>query len=78
MREIYNIIGIIVCGLGGGLLALAVLALLVNAACVLFIKASCRFRNICKAESMIFEYKKNRNDFMYWYHMQKGDNDAAD
>ena len=73
MNDIYLLLGKIICGLGGGMLALAILALLVNVACILWIDASQSFRDICKAESMIFEYRKNRNDFMYWLHMQKGD-----
>lgn len=73
MDNIYRVIGKIICGLGGGMLALAILALLVNVACVLWIDASDRFRDICRAESMIFEYRKNRNDFMYWKHMKKGE-----
>ena len=76
MSDIYIAIGKIICGLGGGMLALVVLALLGYAACVLWIRASNEFRSICSAESMIFEYKKNRRGFMHWYHMQKGDNDA--
>lgn len=75
MNDIYLFFGKIICGIGGGLLALAILALLVNVACNLWIDASNQFRKICQAESMIFEYRKNRNDFMYWLHMQKGDTD---
>lgn len=70
--NVYLFVGKLICGMGGGLLALAILALLLIVACYLWIDASERFRDICKAESMIFEYRKNRNDFMYWLHMQKG------
>lgn len=72
MDNVYLFIGKLICGLGGGMLTLAILALLVNIACVLWVDASQRFREICQAESLIFEYRKHRNDFMYWLHMQKG------
>lgn len=28
--------------------------------------ASNRFRDVCKAESLIFEYRKNRDDYLEW------------
>ena len=71
MADIYLFIGKLICGLGGGMLSLAILAILADVACNLWIDASNQFRKICQAESMIFEYRKNRNDFMYWLNMQK-------
>ena len=76
MNDISLFIGKLICGLGGGMLTLAILALLVNIVCNLWIDASNQFRKICQAESMIFEYRKNRNDFMYWLNMQKGKSNA--
>lgn len=61
----------IVLYLGGGLLALALVGLATWFACWVWIKMSCRFRGIYKVESLIFEYKCNRDDFMYWKHMVK-------
>lgn len=28
--------------------------------------ASNRFRDVCKSESLIFEYRKNRDDYLEW------------
>ena len=75
MNDIYLFIGKLICGLGGGVLALALLGLIGYLCCEAWIAASNRFRDICKAESLIFEYRKNRNDFMYWKHMKKGEAD---
>ena len=52
--------------IGGILLAagfLFLLGFLVNCAWVAFSES---FRSICKAESLIFEYRKNREAFLKW------------
>ena len=73
MDNAYMAVGMILCGLGGGLLCLAVLALLLQVACAAWTSFSNRFRDICKAESLIFEYRKNRHDFMVWKHTKEAD-----
>lgn len=73
MTEYYNIVGMVLCGLGGGLLCLCVLGLLLDFACVIWVKFSNKIRNICKAESLIFEYRKNRDEFLLWKYTKEGD-----
>lgn len=73
MADYYNAVGMIVCGLGGGFLALVILALLLQLVCCAWVAFSDKFRDICKAESLIFEYRKNRHEFMVWKHTKDGD-----
>lgn len=41
----------------------------------LWISVSEKWRNICKAESLIFEYRKNRSEYLWWKeHVKDGDN----
>ena len=77
MDNVYLVIGQFFCGLGGSLLMVALIGFIVDLACMAWIEASNKFRAICRAESMIFEYQKHRNDFMYWLHMQKGEGDGT-
>lgn len=65
------------CYMGGGLLALTIVGLATWFACWVWIKTSSRFRGICKAESLIYEYKNNRDDFMYWKYMIKKGGEKA-
>lgn len=78
MDNIYLFIGRLLCGIGGGMLALTILGGLTLIACELWIYVSERLRDICKAESMIFEYRKNRIDFMYWKYMQKEEDNGKE
>ena len=51
----------------GGLLLFGVLvALSARIMCELWIGVSNRFRDICKAESLIHEYRRNREKFLKW------------
>ena len=59
-------LGRIVLGLGGVLIAIAVVGFLGWLAGFAWIMFSDQFRHICKAESLIFEYRKNRTEFMAW------------
>ena len=59
-------IGTIVLCLGGALLALCIIGLLAYFTSAAWVVFSERFRSICKAESLIFEYRKNRTEFMAW------------
>jgi len=52
--------------IGGTALLILLAAVIVCAACFAWIFASNAFRNICKAESMIHEYRKNREKFLHW------------
>mgnify|MGYP000328619046 CR=1 FL=1 len=56
---------------GGAILASLLLAGLFLLMCEAWILASNRFRDICKAESLIHEYRRNREKFLEW--LAKGD-----
>ena len=76
MEGVFYTVGSIVCGIGGSLLCIGVVGFLawgVSCAWVLF---SNQFRAVCKAESMIFEYRKYREQFLAWMEAKAGDADA--
>ena len=54
---------LVVGGLG---IAVLLLALLVWLAGVAWIAASERWRDICKAESLIHEYRREREEYLQW------------
>lgn len=56
---------------GGAILASLLLAGLFLLMCEAWILASNMFRDICKAESLIHEYRRNREKFLEW--LAKGD-----
>ncbi len=66
MDAVYRIIGIIVCGLGGGLLCVAIVWFLGWLVCCAWAAFSNKFRAVCKAESLIFEYRKYHEQFLAW------------
>lgn len=66
MDAVFRIIGIIVCGLGGGLLCVAIVGFLGWLVCCAWIAFSDKFRAVCKAESLIFEYHKYHEQFLAW------------
>lgn len=39
----------------------------------IYIAASNRFRDICRAESLIHEYRRNRSEYLWWKEHVKGD-----
>ena len=47
-------------------LGLALIAYLVYWMAIMWIKASDAWRSILKAESLIYEYKKNREKYLKW------------
>lgn len=51
---------------GGIGIAVLLLALLVWLAGVAWIAASERWRDICKAESLIHEYRREREEYLQW------------
>lgn len=66
MDAVFRNIGIIVCGLGGGLLCITLVGFLGWVVCCAWAAFSDRFRAICKAESLIFEYRRYHEQFMAW------------
>lgn len=57
--------------IGGMFLVIFLIATIGTAACFTWHHASNRFRDICKAESLIHEYRRNREKFLEW--LAKGD-----
>ena len=57
--------------IGGMFLVIFLIATIAYIACLAWIHASNRFRDICKAESLIHEYRRNREKFLEW--LAKGD-----
>ena len=55
---------------GGTILVLFVLSLFGQVAGIAWIVASNKWRDICKAESLIHEYRRNRKDYMKWKELQ--------
>jgi hypothetical protein len=78
MDSLYQTIGMIVCGVGGGLLCLAIISILGYFACTAWADFSDKHRAICQAESLIFEYRKNRNEFLLWKHGERRESDETD
>jgi hypothetical protein len=66
MVKFFLSVGIVVCGLGGTILTVAIVCFCAWLAVLAWMAFSNKFRSICKAESMIFEYKKYRKQFMKW------------
>ncbi len=66
MEDIALLIGCVLMGVGGTLLALTILFAIGYALCCVWIAFSDNFRAICKAESLIYEYRKNREKFLEW------------
>ena len=52
--------------IGGFLVSLTIPGLLLWALCSTWIAASNKFRAVCRGESLIFEYRKNRTAFLAW------------
>lgn len=66
MNEIVYGIGIIVTVLGGLLACGIVICLLGELFCLVWVSFSVKFRDICKEESLILDYRKNREKFLEW------------
>lgn len=62
MYKFFEIIGESICIL----IALIVIGALVYYAGRLYVMAAFRWRKIFKGETLIFEYKKNREDYIRW------------
>lgn len=61
---------------GGIIMMLFVVGMVGYLVALLWISACNKWRAICRAESLIFEYRKNRKDFLRW--MNKADTIAAE
>lgn len=73
MVNFYSLIGAVMCHVGGAIFALGILSILGWIVCEIWIAVSDRFRSVCKAESLIFEYRKNRSEFMAWKQEKDGE-----
>lgn len=61
---------------GGIIMMLFVVGMVGYLVALLWISACNKWRAICRAESLIFEYRKNRKDFLQW--MSKAETIVAD
>ena len=61
---------------GGIIMMMFVVGMVGYLVALLWISACNKWRAICRAESLIFEYRKNRKDFLRW--MSKADTIAAE
>ena len=52
--------------MGGAVLLIAIIGFLIYIAEAVWVVASDRFRDICKAESLIHEYRLNREKYLEW------------
>ena len=62
---------------GGIGIAVLLLALLVWLAGVAWIAASERWRDICKAESLIHEYRRERAEYLQWKKQKQAESDES-
>lgn len=66
MTEIAAQIGYWFMLIGGCLIAAALLGFLGWIVCQAWAAFSNRFRDVCRAESLIHEYRRNRVEFLFW------------
>ena len=71
MDNVCLCVGYVLCALGGATLLLTILAVVFYIAAVLWYKASMRWRGVFKAESLVYEYHKNRVQFLAWKHLKE-------
>lgn len=71
-------VGTFFVAIGGIAAVLAALCFFWWLADIAWIAASNRFRDICKAESLIFEYRKERKEYLWWKEHVKGNVYADD
>ena len=58
--------------IGGMLIAISLLGFLGWLACQGWAAFSNRFRDVCRAESLIHEYRRNRAEFLFWKAEREG------
>lgn len=73
MESVFIFIWKVFAILGICVVFLTIMALLVYIACQAWISASNRFRDILKAESLIYRYKKEEKLFRKWIEEKEGD-----
>lgn len=66
MEAFVEIVGVFFVTIGGIAAVLAALCFFWWLADIAWIAASNRFRDICKTESLIHEYRRNREKFLEW------------
>lgn len=66
MDKIFLAVGRTVCVIGTVSLSGILVALLAQLLCEAWMAASNKFRKVCRGESLIFEYHKNREEFLKW------------
>lgn len=66
MKIVFLVVGEMFCTVGGIAIALFLIALFLEIALESWRLFSGKFRIVFKAESLIFEYKKNRKEFLRW------------
>lgn len=66
MDKIFLAVGRTVCVLGAVSFSGILVALLAQLLCEAWMAASNKFRKVCRGESLIFEYWKNREEFLKW------------
>ena len=66
MDKVAFLVGEIFLIFGGTFLLCCALTVLSKLMCEAWVAFSNRFRDICKAESLIFEYRKYREQFLKW------------
>lgn len=66
MDKIFLAVGRTICVLGAISLGGTLAALLAQLLCEAWMAASNKFRKVCRGESLIFEYWKNREEFLKW------------
>lgn len=71
MDKIFLEFGRTICVFGGIFLGGTLMALLSQLLCEAWMAASNRFRKVCRGESLIFEYWKNREEFLKWMEAKK-------
>lgn len=72
MDNVPVVLGWIVLTLGGILLTACILLFLAWLVSFAWVAFSENFRAICKAESLIYEYRKNREKFLEWKEKEDG------
>lgn len=66
MENNFLVVGQYVCIFGGLLLALILSGLLAYLLVSVWVSFSNKFRDVCKAESLIFEYRKEKDEYLKW------------
>lgn len=66
LTEIACVIGAVFMIVGAAVVAAGLIGLMCEWLAAIWIDASNRWRNICKAESLIHEYRRERENYMRW------------